>query len=165
MKVLLKVPSYIANENLNDHQLVFFSFLLQIERYLGIDSYKYEYIFNVQDFRKIIQCNAQPYGNEPQMLKILEYINISSYNELNWGISFKPELVELANRGPNTDMIKEEHVKISDPVAIAHHHYLLGRLVNIASLINDSGDLFYHKSKKEARSSSSKFQFIRNDER
>lgn len=165
MKVNLKVPSYIEHANLNDHQLVLFALLLYLERTLGRGAWQTEFIMHSGDFKKIIQNHGEPYGTHPDFLKINEYLNISTYNSLNWGISFKPELVKLTNVGPTTDMLKEAHVKITNPLAINHWQYIVGRLVNVNELINDAGDPFYHKNKKKIKDSLLNFQFARNDER
>lgn len=165
MKVKLKVPSYVEYADLNDHQLVLFAFLLYLERTLGRGKWQTEFIMHSSDFKKITQNRGEPHGTNPDFLKINEYLNISTYNSLNWGISFKPELVKLTNVGNTTDMLKEAHVEITNPLAINHWHYIVGRLVNVNNLINDAGDLFYHKNKKTVKDSLLNFQFARNDEK
>lgn len=143
MKIV--VPSYVLNFNLNDHQLVLMAFLLAVERKLGRGSHREEFIFYATDFKHIVDNAALPHGQEPNMKKLQQVIDISYYGELNWGVSFKPELKQINQLGSCNDTLKEEWTELTDIKAIAKWCYLIGRLADPTLIENNDGSLFPHK--------------------
>ena len=143
MKIV--VPSYVIPFDLNDHQLVLMAFLLAIERQLGRGSHKEEFIFYATDFKHIVNNAALPHGHDANMKKLQQVIDISYYGELNWGVSFKPELKQISKYGSCNDTLKEEWTELKDIKAISKWCYLIGRLADKNLIEENNGSPFPHK--------------------
>ena len=143
MKIV--VPSYVIPFNLNDHQLVLMALLLAIERKLGRGAHKEEFIFYATDFKHIVDNGALPHGQDANMVKLQQVIDISYYGELNWGVSFKTELKKINQIGSNNNTLKEEWTELTDIKAIAKWCYLIGRLADKTLIQDNNGSPFPHK--------------------
>lgn len=153
--MILKVPTYTLNQELNDNEKVFCALMLFLSRAEGK---KYRYHFYAEDIKYMLGHLKEKQGIlgveeyslasiDIKLGKLRELFDISVLNYHTWGVSFPKDIpYEYMS---SSGWIKWTEVVITDPFAIKVWCYLVGRASNGPIASEYAGKLYDKDSRKE----------------